>query len=59
MLKPDPKVKVKNEADRVLVCQRKAHTPTHVYSETSEEERGGGAEEGGYMCGLFHVSEGE
>lgn len=33
----DPKVKVKNEADRVLVCQRKAHT--HVLPDIWRRER--------------------
>lgn len=33
----DPKVKVKNEADRVLVCQRKAHT--HVLTDIWRRER--------------------
>lgn len=36
----DPKVKVKNEADRVLVCQRKAHT--HVLPDIWRRERRGG-----------------
>lgn len=44
---------------RLTGCWYVKEKHTHMYSQTSEEERGGGAEEGGYTCGLFHVSEGE
>lgn len=47
----DPKVKVKNEADRVLVCQRKAHT--HVLPDIWRRERRGGLRKEGTRVDSF------